>query len=305
MILFSICIPTRNREQIIVRTLNSIYVSNSDCSLFEVVIYDSSENDNLQQIIQRDFQYSNIKYVRGPNKGFYNLISALELGSGEFLKLHNDYSLFESEALSHCIEEIKKYIISKPLIFFPNGSLDKTQISSEPTFDLFLKNVSFYCTWSTAFGIWKDDFEQFKDIRLEKMFPHMSLLFACKDKKSYLIDNKSLFANQDVPNKGGYNLFHTFAVVFIDEILILRKTHVISRSTFRHIKMDLLFRFLSDWYFKTKLVKNEYQFDLSNIKKNIKIHFSYPEYYLMILNAWVKFLKSRLKSVIISCKNFH
>lgn len=296
--LLSICIPTRGRVSILEMTLDSIFNSKVELSEYEVVIYDSSDNDELSDSLSLKYNYPNLIYKRGENNGFFNLISALELGNSRFLKLHNDYTSFNGDSLEKMLKCLNTNLLDKSVFFFANGSLDKKVTKSFSSFDDFLFDISFFSSWSTAFGIWKSDFDKVKKNELNPMFPHTSLLFRLYEKKWYIVNDEELFINQEISKKGGYNLFETFAVDYLKMVQDLLKSGHISDKTFNHIKNDLYKYFLIDWYFKTKIKRNEFTFDLSNIKKSIKINYSTELYYKMVLCAYLKAFKVQLKNIL-------
>jgi abequosyltransferase len=298
-LLLSICIPTNGRKEILLNTLDSIFASGVEPSLYEVVIYDSSEDNELQKLIPTAYPFQNLIYKSGKNNGYLNLIEALNMGNGEFLKLHNDYSMLCKGALADLITLIKAQLKSKPSVFFSNGNLKNTRISEYSTFDEFLHNISFYSTWSTAFGIWKTHFDEIKHIEINGMFPHTSLLLGLTGKQPYLVYNDTIFDNQEVSKKGGYNLFETFGVTFLNMLERCLKKGLISKLTFEYIKSDMMNNFLIIWYCDTKILKNSYVYDLSNIKSSIQVHYSTLSYYKMVLYAYIlalrKTVSSRLK----------
>ena len=293
--LLSICIPTRGRVSILEMTLDSIFNSKVELSEYEVIIYDSSDNDELSDLIALKYNYPNLIHKKGKNNGFYNLISALELGNGKFLKLHNYYTSFYEHSLEIMLQCIKADLLGQSVLFFSNGSLKMKTIKSFGSFDDFLYEISYFSSWSTAFGIWKSDFDKVKNFELNPMFPHTSLLFKLYGKKSYLVNDEELFENQDVSKKGGYNLFETFAVTYLKMVENLLIEKQISTKTFDFIKSNLYHKFLIEWYFLTKIQRNEYTFDLSNIKKSMLVYYSALLYYRMVLIAYFRAFKNLVK----------
>ena len=298
----SICIPTRDRINILKNTLDSIYNSKVDLSEYEVVIYDSSNDNELAVLLASEYKYPNLIYQKGENHGFLNLISSLKMGNGLFLKLHNDYTSFSKYGLEKMLLCIKNELPNESVVFFSNGILLKKGFEYFQTFDTFLYNISFYSSWATAFGIWKSDFNTIKDIEINPMFPHTSLLFALYNKNSYLVNDEELFINEEVSKKGGYNLFYTFAVTYIKMVAELSRHQYISKKTFIFIKADLYKRFLIIWYYNTKIKKNEYTFELSQIKESMQVHYSILLYYKMVFSAYFYAFKNLAITVL---KNKH
>lgn len=293
----SICIPTRNRVNILESTLNSIYNEDPDERDFEVVIYDTSDGEEVYDMIIDRFNKTNLVYKKGENKGYLNLIEALKLGKGDYLKLHNDYSSFVRGSLKELINVIRSCKVEKPLLIFTNG-LIKGRRNRFNSFDSFLYHVSYHSTWSSMFGVWKADWEQLKHVSYNKMFPHTSLLFEMSFKKGYRVENKYLFGNQKVENKGGYNLFDTFAIDFLNMVEELKKASKITDKTFRHIKKDMLVNFFVHWYAETRLLKNAYTFGLDGIREAMKVHYSDWEYRSMIILAYFRALAVFIKRAV-------
>jgi glycosyltransferase involved in cell wall biosynthesis len=288
-VLLSICIATRNRAEILAKTLNSIFESNVPKNDYEVVIYDSSDNDLLENIISKDFkQYPNLRYVKGVNNGVgQNSISVLKLGNGQFLKFVNDYSTFRKNTLEYILTCVKNNLNSSTenLLFFSDGTLKAPSVSKVGSFNDFIRQVSYYCGWFTLFGIWKSDFVKLQHIECDPLWGFLPHLFCMHDKSVYVICNEKIYNGQPVQGKGGYNLFESFCVIFPEKIYKLFHKKLISLDTLRFVKKDLFKHFCIPWYASTKLVKNTYTFDLSNIKDSMLVYYTASHYYMMILMA--------------------
>ena len=112
--LLSICIPTRNRSEVLIETLKSIYHENNISDKFEVIIYDTSDNLKTKNSIQNFSLHENITYTHQTDKGYLNLIESLKIANGLYLKLHNDYSKLNPGAIGKMIlfiEELSKRIL--------------------------------------------------------------------------------------------------------------------------------------------------------------------------------------------------
>jgi abequosyltransferase len=297
-LLLSICIPTRGRADILIGTLESIFRSKSDPLFYEVVIYDSSIEESIEPKLRSQFDVPNLRYVKGENFGYLNLIEAMKLGSGQYLKMHNDYSIFEDGSIDMMIQEIEKHLQIQTLLVFTNGSLRKLSTISYPSFNDFMFELSFYSTWSNVFGMWKQDLDLLSDKELNSMFPHTSLLFFMSDKTKYVINDTVLFENVDIHNKGGYNLFHVFGHDYLGMIEACRKDLKISALTFEQIKTDMLYNFFIPWYSQTKILKNSYTFSLTDIKKSIRTYYSEYDYFKMIILAYKRSIRGLLNQVL-------
>ena len=263
----SICIPTYGRVEILHKTLDSIFCQNVDTNLFEICISDNSPTDETKQMLDSYFSdKTNIIYSKSTCEGYYNSIEALKLGRGSLLKLHNNYTMFAGGKLSFFITFVQNFIKESPVLFFSAGSLKLKRTSEKyDSFDAFLKSITYFSTWSTSFCIWKEDFISLmaKEIELDKMFPHTSLLFSLTDKTTYIVDDEKYFENQDVGKKGGYNLPETFGTRYLGMVDSLAKRKAISQSTASLIYKRIL-QFISEWYLLCKVFSDKYLFGFEN-----------------------------------------
>ena len=289
--LLSICIPTYNRLDVLRNTINSIYrdATPEIYSLFEIIISDNSTEQNCKAVVDEFAKYGNFYYYSTKCEGFLNSFHALSYGKGKFLKLHNNMAMLKKGALSHMIQLIEECIQNKPFLFFTDGYRLNGSIHYHSTFESFMYDASYFTSWSSGFGIWKDDFERVKSVPLNKFFPQTSLLVTQSYKEEYWVDDVNLFITQDVPQKGGYNIFKAFSVDYLNIIKDVMEQGTISEKCYGYIKESLLFKFLSVRYFKTVIAKMD-KFDYSDVDKNLKINYSRPDYVLFkISSLWGPF----------------
>lgn len=248
--LISICIPTRNRIDIVRETLMSILAQDVDPALFEVCVSDNSPTDETKELIEREFgNVPNLIYRKSDCEGFFNSIEALKLGKGKLLKLNNDYSKFVPGSLLRMIDCVRKYGKERPEIFFALGAVTcEKELMEAATFDQFLNKISYYSTWSSAFSIWKVDFDELmkKQIELDHMFPHTSLLFALTDKKLYVVNNLEYVENQPLKKKGGYNLVDSFVRIYLTMVSELLERKKIGQETYKKIEHGII-KFTAMW----------------------------------------------------------
>lgn len=271
----SICIPTYNRLEILINTIDSIYadVTEDMMDLFEVVVSDNSPDHNCQPIETRYTKYSNFHYYSTECEGFLNSYYALTYGRGQFIKLHNNTALLKKKALLHMIDLVRDNAQTRPAIVFTDGYRLKGRVEQYDNFDCFMRGASYFTSWSTGFGMWKDDFDIVKGIQLNKLFPQVSLLVTQINKHQFIVDDYNLFVTQDVPQKGGYNIFKAFTVDYLNIVKNLRNNHDISEECYFYIKYALLYKFLSVRYFKTVIAKLD-KFDHTDIKGSLLINYS-------------------------------
>jgi glycosyltransferase involved in cell wall biosynthesis len=299
-ICLSICIPTKGRLEILKNTLDSIYLDyGGNFEDFEVVLSDNSTDELLPQLLKSYKHFPNIVYEKTTSEGFLNSMNALKMGNGVFLKLHNDYTIFNKGTLTAMISFIKSEMTLKPLIFFSNYEKNKNNVATYDSFNSFAYELSFLNTWSTGFSIWKEDYHKLATANVNKIFPHTSLLLSQFYKKTFMVNDLLLFKNQEVNRKGGYNLFEAFAVQYLKMIEASCQNGHITNHTFNHIKKDLFDNFLVVWYYNTMIKKNQYTFNLEHIKSSVAVYYSKAGYYKMVVLAYKKALLKGVKRKIL------
>lgn len=298
-IYLSICIPTNGRIEILKNTLDSIFINcTADYNDFEVILSDNSKDDELLELLNGYQHYPNIIYSKTSCEGFLNSVNALQLANGLFLKLHNNYTKFNNSSINQMISFVKNTQEIKPVVFFTNGLLEKHSTQQYDSFDLFTNELSYWNSWSTGFSIWKQDLDRSSLLGLSVFFPQTSLLLLQHDKKAFIIDNTILFTNQEVSKKGGYNLFKTFGVDYLELMENASKSDIISAKTFTKIKNDLFHKFFVEWYYNTKIAKNEFTFDLSGIKESLMQYYSVSKYYELLFRSYLLGFKIKVSSLV-------
>lgn len=288
MVYLSICIPTYQRIEITRNTITSIYadLKGVDLSEFEVIV---SDNDVAESsyCFKKEFPYENFHYYQTKCEGFLNSFHVLGYGQGLFLKLHNNYTQLKAGSLKYLIDEIKKYVDVKPLIFFTNGLRHFKEKREYRTFDDYMYDMSYLSSWSTGFGIWKDDYDSIKSrAKINKWFPQSSMLLPFYGKSLFVLNDLIIFDDQKVSKKGGYNPYYVFGVDYVTLIKGSYDSGCITAKTFERIKRDVLCEYLSVRYFKTVIARMD-KFEHSDIKKHLSVHYSGSAYYKMLAYALV------------------
>jgi len=297
----SICIPTYDRLEILKNTIESIYSDLRGVSMdeFEVIISDNERNQSSKSVVDT-FNYVNLLYFSTDCEGFLNSFNSLQCGNGQFLKLHNNYTMFHKGTLKKIIDNVKDNYIEKPIIFYTNGLKKTGEIKAFDSFNAFMYDLSYFSSWSTGFSICASDFHNICDsLEINNYFPQTSLLLCQSKKTAYIINDKPIFDDQKIPNKGGYNIFKVFSVDYVSLIEHCYFRKEISLETFRKIKSNLLFDYLSMRYFKTVIIRID-KFEKSNIKESISTYYSSLSYYLMILMSLLSPLKFVIRKIKVS-----
>lgn len=284
----SICIPTYQRIDITRNTIKSIYADLEGVNLedFEVVISDNDPKESSRVFVD-EFKYDNFRYYSTQCEGFLNSYYVLGYGKGLFLKLQNNSSMFRKGSLRYLINQIKELASLKPLLFYTNGSLKRYDVREYDSVDDFYYNLSYYSSWSAGFGIWKEDYDQFHDVKcINKMFPQTTLLLSCSNKQKFLIDDTLVREGKPVKKKGGYNPYGVFGSSFLDIFHQALDRHVISAKTFDLIKSDILKKYLATRYLKTVILKKD-TFDSSNISQHLKKYYGSFAYAKLLFYAFI------------------
>lgn len=285
--ILSICIPTYNRLEILRNTITSIYSDLNGVSLddFEVVISDNSKEHSSQPVVE-EFKYENLHYYPTECEGFRNSFFALSYGKGDYLKLNNNYTMFRNGTLKILIDQLKSLKDNKCQVIYTNGLRAIKKVSYYKSFDDYMAGLSYFCSWSAGYGMWREDFEKVKNhVNIDRYFPQTSLLIAQSYKRSrFAIDDRILFKDQYVPKKGGYNIFKVFSVDFLNLIYGAYTHGAISEKTYKKIKRDLLYKYLSVRYFKTVIARLD-NFEHTDIRKSILVYYTCWQYILMLIVA--------------------
>lgn len=302
--LLSICIPTKNRVDILRETLKSILEQNISVDVYEICVSDNSPTDETKNLIQTEFQYaSNLRYQKSNCEGFLNSMEALKLGKGKLLKLHNDYSKFKDGSIEKMVNFTNKYMSSKPAIFFAMKTINNPQSITEfHDFNSFLYNISYWSTWSSAFAIWKSDLDTLieQNIQVDHMFPHTTLLFSLTEKNLYVVDDEDYVENIPPKKKGGYNLVDNFVHIYLTMVHKLLEEKKISIVTYKQIEHRII-KFTASWY-AIVLTNSNYTFSFENksqlIRQQSGLHGLLEFYFYCFYYCPKELLKKIIKGIL-------
>ena len=283
--ILSLCIPTNGAVQWVLPVLNSIYNQKYDLSKFEVVITDNGKSSQLASYL-KDYDYPNLRYIVTNDEGFLNLVTSLKEGRGLFCKMINHRSVLEPGTIEEMIELVERYKDSQPVIYCSDGNVKGMEVIECKDLDQFIANLSYWASWSAGIGFWKKDIEKIDSVELDKMFPNASLLLNLRKESSYVIWNKKYEQMGDDAGKGGYDLYDTFAVHFLDIIKGLLVDGRISQQTFNAVKNDL-FGFLTILYKNEAILPTKHTFILKDIKKSMQVYYGTSGYYRMVVKAYL------------------
>ena len=295
-LLLSICIPTNGVVEWVVPVIESIYAQGVDNALFEVVITDNGDKDDLQEAVKK-YDYPNLNYSRNNSKGFTNQIDAFEKCQGVFCKMLNHRSKMLPGSIIKIISVINRYKEEKPIIYFSNGLIHGARFIECANINDFVDTLGVRASWSAGTGVWNSDINNIDMSIVDTTFPHTYFLFGIRQNSKYIIWNDAYFNMQDETGKGGYDVFDAFAVRYLKLINKLEINKRISINTFSNVKMDV-FKFLCSLYLNEVLLPTKNTFIIQNVYKSINVYYNWFYYLIMVFWAYVMFTLIRIKKTI-------
>ncbi|MEK3716556.1 MULTISPECIES: glycosyltransferase [unclassified Paenibacillus] len=249
-LLFSICIPTYNREEELDVCLNSIYSQNARMEDFEVIVSDNASTDRTEELVRKyQLGYPNLRYYRNEhNEGAdYNFLKCAGYARGEFIKLHgdDDYWLPGSlEALYSVIEQNKDCSLIFLDILQNTGRVDRGAGISN-----YVRHVSIYSTFVSGITMRRKEFEQiptpelFIGSNLIQVYLEFSILGITPD---YCVYRRKLLTSSGKIT-GGYSFAQTFIHSYLN-ILNYFLDKGLSEAALAAEKKHIAYSFLLWWY---------------------------------------------------------
>ncbi len=284
--LLSICIPTNGMVNWILPAIDSIYAQNVDNDLFEVIVTDNGEKDDLCNAL-KVYTHSNFHYYKTTSQGFTNQIDAFEKCQGLFCKMLNHRSKMLPGSINSLIELVRKYQEKKPIIYCAEGYAKGEKLIECENLDAFVKSMGVWVSWSAGTGAWKDDLKDIRNLEPNRLFPHTTLLFDLRNESEYVIWNERYEIMSSDAGKGGYDIFYAFSVILPDIINKLRSTARITDSTFVSFKKDL-FNYIKSIYYDEVVCPTKRAFLIKDIKERVEIYYGTYYYYKMVILSYIK-----------------
>lgn len=295
--LLSICIPTNGVSRWVVPNVRQIYSLGTDPEIFEVVVADNAPNEEMDAAMAEFSKYPNFRYVKTKAEGFYNIIENFVQAKGDFMIKINHRCLMQKGSIERIYQLGCEYIDRKPLIYLSNGLLNENRRLEFGSFDDYLRKLTFYSSLSEGLFFWKEDLIEVPNIKFAPMSPNVSLMFNSKTKDFFVIDDIQFGDAQDSTGKYGYDLFNTFAVLYLDLVNQVRIDGYLSKEGFIQIKKDL-FKWLSGYYYLMDVKGEKGNYTINDVKKNLSVYYSKYDYYHMVFYArFVMFPLMLAKSV--------
>lgn len=292
--LLSICIPTNGVSRWVIPTLENLYSLGADESSFEVVVADNGGVDSdLAEPVKKFEIHDNFRYVQTNVKGFYNIIENFVQAKGDYMIKLNHRCILHKGSIEYIISQAEKYYDRKPLMFFSNENVKIGGAKEYSTFDDFLYDFSYWSSLSEGLFFWKEDIERVPDIKFAPMSPNVSLMFDSRRKNLFVLDDSKISHNQESKGKYGYDLFNTFAILYLDLINDVRISGDIKLLTFIKIKQDTL-QFLMRCYYNMKYKGELENYSLVGMKESMNVYYSKWDYYWIIARSKWTYVKNQI-----------
>jgi hypothetical protein len=165
------------------------------------------------------------------------------------------------------------------------------------SFDLFVKNLSYWSSWSTGMAIWKSDFENIpKDMIFNELFPHTTILFRERNRNKYIIDNTIIMYELPTGNiaKGKYDWFGAFGIEYPGILCDLLREGSISSDTFRFVA-DKNLEFISESYVHFFIRRKPCSYDLSGLNNMFGVYYTKGMLYKKITKCVVNKICRKFK----------
>lgn len=294
--ILSICIPTNGVVEWMIPVVESIYSQGVNYDLFEVVITDNGGKDDLERALQA-YCYPNLHYYRTQAQGFTNQIDAFEKCSGLFCKMLNHRSKMQPGSIEKLIALVNRYKDGKPILYCAEGNAKGGNLIECANTDEFVRSLSYWVSWSAGTGAWRSDLCNLQRDEVDAMFPHTSFLFGLREESKYVVWNEKYEVMSSDAGKGGYDLFHTFGVGFLDIINGLRIKKRVRQETFIKVKRDL-YGFLSSLYVSEVLLPSKHTFIIGDVRQSMNVYYGDFYYKKMVLVGKLKATYRYLKRLI-------
>jgi abequosyltransferase len=293
-IILSICIPTFNRSQYLVRTIESL-ISQPEFlrQEVEIIISDNASTDGTNEAVKIYLnKYSNIKYFRNDrNVVDKNFPLSILRGNGVFRKLMNDTAIWQPNSLSHLVNCVSQNAVEKPVLSFTNGFLGDGLSVKCNSMNEFAARAIYWPTWIGSFGIWEEDQHLIEDIYngVETKLWQVKQIYALAQLKNKCIVDDTHIINNVGGVRGGYNFYQIFAINFFDIVYPYVKTGI-SKKTYRKIKKSMMRENFVKWYLQILADRKNHKYDLSNSWQYLKKYFTLYEYISLLVLRFTMFI---------------
>ena len=300
--ILSICIPTRNRADVLVHTINAIVNNPYFSDEIEVVVSDNGSTDGTKDLMtDYESRFKNVRYYREEeNLGMHgNILRAANLATGEFLKLNNDYNVFTEDGLKYILEFVKDHRKEKPVLFFEHIGGEK-EIIEHIDINGIVAREGWRFSWMTSYGFWKEDWDNIPDksSRVETMFVMDGHFLKMMEQKGYASICSAHFSDRYPfqQKQGGYNFFKVHTIGYLSLFKEYYKSGKLSKSAYDELHYKL-FNELQPFLIKFIVTDRDmHSYGLKGWMWFLFVSFgAYPWFYKKMIRTIAKMIKYRLK----------
>ena len=299
-VLLSLCIPTNGIIEWVIPLLDSIYSQNCNEDLFEVIITNNGENNDLYGRIEKFLLiHKNIIYKKTNSVLFQNQIDCFKLTHGLLVKFLNHRDILEEGSINKIIQIIENNKTDKPIIYFLNSQIQINKENKILDFNSFAYELSYYATWSGGTTFWGEDKDELlSKNEYDKYFPHIDIVFAYGNDRKYLIINDRLSHQEpiDETKKGKYDLFDAFANHFIEIIKPLYQKGKITKKTYNKIRFDNLL-FVIGLHYQYVFKRRPCSYIVTNFWSEFLKQYTVLDFFCGYFNFFVRKVYSKIKKV--------
>ena len=275
----SICIPTNGVDDFIFDVLESIFIQNVSKELFEVIVMDNGNNIKFKEkMISYAENKSNLYFYETNAELFMGEIESYKKASGKFIKFINHRTRLLPGTIDYYLDFVRRNQDKRPIVYFSNGVLNKNTVETMASFDRFVYELSYWSSWSTGMGIWKEDlksvlYEQNKCINF--LFPHTTILLNACSEREYIIDDTLMLIELRGENikKGKYDLFYAFCVEYPMILCDLYRNKHIRANTLKKILNDNL-NLIAFFYHGFVMNKKKTNYDIRGFNDAMDIFYT-------------------------------
>lgn len=280
--LVSICIPTYNRSECLIQTLNSIIDQPEfKDGRVDVVINDNASTDDTEKVcFTYAAKYKGIHYFRNAkNIRDKNFPTVLSRATGKLRKLNNDTAVMEPGSLAYLCEMEQKYEYGKPLLFFSNGNREKGIGKDDGIFRFneFVEKISYWITWIASFSLWEEDCTNIAtdydgcELRLWQV----KKIYEIGSKKDAVaVCPKKIISSIAPPKKDiSYGLYTVFYENYFKIVDPYVENGLVTQEVRNWLERNLFVEFFPDWIiqWETNNINLKYSED-ENLKKIVFEH---------------------------------
>lgn len=251
--LLSICIPTYNRSNLLVNSIESIIKQERFISgEVEIIVSDNNSTDDTKNICEKyQEMYNNFYYFKNEiNVRDKNFPIIMGEAHGLLRRLSNDTIIYSDDALEYMCEMIEKHKADRPFLFWANGHSKNNLENAKLDFKTFIEDSSYWITFNPCFSIWDNDCleigSDFEAAELCLWQVRKTLQLVARDNEA-IICNKDITKIQKVKNKdvsyGIFNVFHNNYLKLLEPYFC---SGMLDNDCKEYLEKDLLYNFFTN-----------------------------------------------------------